>query len=460
MKRRSPTWRPRRRGCDAQPVRYLHPERTAIHFLDKPISFDDAQDAVYRLPAPLIVVGQRRAAARPRSRWRSSSTSKAKSCTSRSRRISHSNARDLYYASGFEREEQEVAFLSYREFVESIRVPTGREAGWREFCRLVCAHAPRPSVQGGRWTPGVRGNPRRHRRAQAGGVLSREDYLALGVRQSIFPAERTRPALRSVREIPRLARRSKALRPEPARARVAGTGRAALRLRDGRRSPGPHDGATRAGAEDAEEARTASCSAATRTRSCIPTFSPGARSRRFSGAIRQLAERQELRVLTANFRNGPRNHASRQYIAEDQASALRLDRPREQFPGRGRGRRAGQGHAAGRQGCVEARTGPQDPASPRSSPCWCMRDEDKASAREYFSTPLLFSIHEAKGLEYENIVLYRFVSGHRARVRRDRRRRDAVGPRSRRARLPPRAGQERQVARRSTSSSSTRCTSR
>ncbi len=42
-----------------------------------------------------------------------------------------------------------------------------------------------------------------------------------------------------------------------------------------------------------------------------------------------------------------------------------------------------------------------------------MRDEDKAAAREYFSTPLLFSIHEAKGLEYENIVLYRFVSGHR-----------------------------------------------
>ena len=29
-------------------------------------------------------------------------------------------------------------------------------------------------------------------------------------------------------------------------------------------------------------------------------------------------------------------------------------------------------------------------------------------------TPLLFSIHEAKGLEYENIVLYRFISDHRA----------------------------------------------
>lgn len=43
-----------------------------------------------------------------------------------------------------------------------------------------------------------------------------------------------------------------------------------------------------------------------------------------------------------------------------------------------------------------------------------MRDEDKAEARKHFTTPLLFSIHEAKGLEYENIVLYRFVSDHRS----------------------------------------------
>jgi len=42
-----------------------------------------------------------------------------------------------------------------------------------------------------------------------------------------------------------------------------------------------------------------------------------------------------------------------------------------------------------------------------------MRDEDKVEARKRFSTPLLFSIHEAKGLEYDNIVLYRFVSDHR-----------------------------------------------
>ena len=43
------------------------------------------------------------------------------------------SARDLYYAHGFEHAGQDAAFLSYRAFVESIRVPPGREAAWRDF---------------------------------------------------------------------------------------------------------------------------------------------------------------------------------------------------------------------------------------------------------------------------------------------------------------------------------------
>ncbi|MEO8777595.1 MAG: ankyrin repeat domain-containing protein, partial [Rhodanobacter sp.] len=42
-----------------------------------------------------------------------------------------------------------------------------------------------------------------------------------------------------------------------------------------------------------------------------------------------------------------------------------------------------------------------------------LRDEDKPAARASFRTPLVFSVHEAKGLEYPNIVLYGFVSGQR-----------------------------------------------
>ncbi|MFZ4635476.1 MAG: hypothetical protein ACOYNO_14830, partial [Saprospiraceae bacterium] len=40
-----------------------------------------------------------------------------------------------------------------------------------------------------------------------------------------------------------------------------------------------------------------------------------------------------------------------------------------------------------------------------------MGNEDKAEARTAFKTPLVFSVQEAKGLEYPNIILYKFVSG-------------------------------------------------
>jgi len=41
-----------------------------------------------------------------------------------------------------------------------------------------------------------------------------------------------------------------------------------------------------------------------------------------------------------------------------------------------------------------------------------MTQDEKAAARKIFQTPLLFSIHEAKGLEYENIILINFIGNN------------------------------------------------
>jgi len=38
-------------------VRYLHPARTEFHLLDKPLSFDDRQEELFRLPLPMVLVG-------------------------------------------------------------------------------------------------------------------------------------------------------------------------------------------------------------------------------------------------------------------------------------------------------------------------------------------------------------------------------------------------------------------
>jgi hypothetical protein len=41
----------------------------------------------------------------------------------------------------------------------------------------------------------------------------------------------------------------------------------------------------------------------------------------------------------------------------------------------------------------------------------------KAEAARFFKTPLIFSVQEAKGLEYENVILVDFISGHEAEFR-------------------------------------------
>lgn len=73
-------------NSQAPALRYVHPERGEIHVLDKVLSFDDAQQAVYDAPAPLILVGSagsgKTALTLENSGWRA-----AGCCTSRSRRF-------------------------------------------------------------------------------------------------------------------------------------------------------------------------------------------------------------------------------------------------------------------------------------------------------------------------------------------------------------------------------------
>ena len=66
------------------------------------------------------------------------------------------NARNLYYANGFERAGQEATFLSYRELVKSIHVPPGREAGWRDFRAGFGAFASPSKTRGSATSTGIR----------------------------------------------------------------------------------------------------------------------------------------------------------------------------------------------------------------------------------------------------------------------------------------------------------------
>jgi hypothetical protein len=174
---------------EAQTLRYLNPERTIVHLLDKPISFDDVQEAVFRAPSPLIIVGS------AGSGKTALTLEGLKLAEGDALYVTHSaylaqSARNLYYANGFERVGQEVAFLSFREFVESFNVLPGREVAWRDFAswfqriRRSFGDPGFRDIDGHQALEEIRGVITASER----GTLAREDYLALGVRQSIFPA--------------------------------------------------------------------------------------------------------------------------------------------------------------------------------------------------------------------------------------------------------------------------------
>ena len=393
---------------EAQPVRYLHPERTAIHLLDKPLSFDDTQEAVYRQPPPLIVVGS------AGSGKTALTLEKLKHAEGEVLYVTHSaylaqSARNLYYANGFEHGGQEAVFLSYREFVESIHVPAGREASWRDFAgwfaRMRQAFK---EFDGHQVFEEIRGVIA----AGAGGVLSRDDYRMLGVRQSIFPEnerdqlydlfEKYRAWLRETRlyDLNLVAQEWQAL--------------AAPR----------YDFVV---IDEVQDITTVQLALVLKTlkqpghfllcgdsnQIVHPNFFSWGQVKSLFWRDPKLAERQELRVLTANFRNGlEATRVANQLLKIKQQRFGSIDRE-SNFLVQAVGGESGQVALMPDKDATKRELDQKIRQSTQFA-VLVMRDEDKAEAKKHFATPLLFSIHEAKGLEYENIVLYRFVSDHRA----------------------------------------------
>ncbi len=393
---------------DAQTLRYLHPQHAAVHLLDKPISFDDAQAAIYGQPAPLVIVGS------AGSGKTALTLEKLKLAEGEVLYVTHSaylaqSARELYYGHGFEPAAQEAQFLSFREFVESIHLPAGREAQWRDFAawfarlrqqyRDVDAHQAFEEIRG-------------VIAASAAGVLSCEAYLGLGVRQSIFPAAQ-RDALYGLFE--------------KYRAWLAEASLFDLNLV-------AQDWMARAQArydfiviDEVQDITPVQLALVLKTlkkpgqfllcgdsnQIVHPNFFSWSQVKSLFWQDPTLAERQELRVLAANFRNGQRATAVANTLLKIKHSRFGSIDRESNYLVQSVGGEAGTVALMPDKDAGKRQLDQQIRNSTKFA-VLVMRDEDKAEARRHFATPLLFSIHEAKGLEYENIVLYRFVSDHRA----------------------------------------------
>ncbi len=402
--------------ADAVPLRWLGAGRTQFELLDKPIVFDDAQDEAYRHPAPLVVIGSAGSGKTAVTLARLREAEGRVLYVTLSAYLAQS-ARALYAAHGFENPKQEVDFLSYRELLETLRVPPGREVTLPAFAAWCERHHQSLRALGDIDAQALFEEFRGVIGAHPDGPLSLADYLALGMRQSLLNAAQ--------RELAHgLFQRYRAWLDE------AGLHDSNLVAHAWRtqiaQAQGPvYDFVVIDEVQDLTPVQLALVLVLLKHPGHFilcgdshqivhPNFFSWAalKSLFWHGLAGEAAQRQPLQVLQANFRNTRDVTAlANRLLKIKQARFGSVDRE-SNFLVQSTSPEPGQVRLLD----AKDRTLAQLDAATRQSARHAvivLRDEDKPAARQTFHTPLVFSVHEAKGLEYPHALLFNLVSGQR-----------------------------------------------
>ena len=167
---------------------HLHKDNAKVHVLNKLVSFDDIQADIFSVQPPLIIVGS------AGSGKTLLTLEKMKQLPGRILYVSQSsflteNARALYYSFNYKSDQQEIDFLSYQELLESLEIPKGKPIQFKSFLQWA-------QKQPGKLLRDKNKLFEEFKGVMTGSLvdapfLSRERYLELGVKQSIFlPEER------------------------------------------------------------------------------------------------------------------------------------------------------------------------------------------------------------------------------------------------------------------------------
>lgn len=391
---------------------FIHPVHPQFHLLDKPLSFDDRQNSALQRKPPLILIGS------AGSGKTALTVEKLKQLTGRVLYVTLSpylveNARNLYAAHRYDNPQVEIDFFSFDELIQSIKIPEGQEstfrmfAGWysrfRNASRSFDAH---PLFEEFR---GVLTGWQIHKP-----YLSRDDYLALGVKQSIFLGEERN-------HVYTLFDRYRGWLKEQGLRDANMTAHAWLDL-----VRPCYDFVVIDEVQDLTNIQIHLALSSLRIPSQFilcgdanqivhPNFFSWSHVKSLfyertadPGGGVNIAE-----VLVTNYRNTPEvtDLANRLLILKN-ARFGSIDRESNYLVS----------SVSPQRGTIELIS--HDPKvlrdlneKTRRSTRFAvitLRDEEKAEARAYFQTPLVFSIQEAKGLEYDNIILYNVVSSHAA----------------------------------------------
>ena len=398
---------------EAAPLRWLHATRAEFELLDKPIVFDDAQEAVRRMPAPVVLVGS------AGSGKTAVTLAKLREAQGRVLYVTQSaylaqSARSLYDAHGYENPAQEAEFLSYREFLETLHVPPGREISFNAFRGWFDRHRAAAKALGDLDAHALFEEFRGVIGAQATGPLSLAEYLDLGQRQSLLAP---------------VAREAAHALFGRYRQWLAETNQFDLNLV-------AHDWRTRAEpiydfvvideVQDLTAVQLALVLACLKAPGQFllcgdsnqivhPNFFSWAAVKTlfWQGLAGQAAQHQQLQVLQANFRNTQAvTELANTLLKIKQARFGSIDRESNFLVQSTSGEPGEVTLVQAREEALRRIDGTTRTSARHA--VIVLRDEDKVQARAQLRTPLIFSVHEAKGLEYPHVVLMGMVSGQRA----------------------------------------------
>ena len=175
-------------ATDIKKLSYVNERDKSIHLLNKFISFDDTQKDIFQLHPPLIIIG-------------SAGSGKTVLVLEKLKQLkgnvayislSHylvENARKMYYANAYENEHSEVDFLSFQQYLESWQIPQGKEINFSIFEQWFNRHTQHVKINEPyrlyeEFKGVLTGSPLH------AAYLSQHEYLSLGIKQSIFTADK------------------------------------------------------------------------------------------------------------------------------------------------------------------------------------------------------------------------------------------------------------------------------
>ncbi|WP_028487934.1 UvrD-helicase domain-containing protein [Thiothrix lacustris] len=396
---------------DSPSLAYINPQHGRFNLLDKIISFDETQQAVFNLRPPMVIIGS------AGSGKTALTLEKLKACPGDVLYVTLSsylvkNSRDLYYAHGYDNPQQHVDFLSFQEFLESIQIPVGKPINFREFADWF-SRLPRPAIKDAHKLfeefKGVLTGP-----SVETAYLSREEYLNLGIKQSIF-LEDERAAVYDI-----FSRYLTFLQE---------TNRYDSNLLSHRylkRVEPRYDFVVVDEVQDLTNIQLFLILKALRDPTGFllcgdsnqivhPNFFSWSKLKSLFYTHGELQGDTDLiRILSTNYRNSPQVTAlANRILLLKNARFGAIDRESNYLV-------HSNGHVQGDVVFLQDRDTIRREldAKTRTSTRFAvvvMHAEQKAEAQQHFNTPLVFSIQEAKGLEYDNIILYNFLSSEAKR---------------------------------------------